>query len=387
MKKNKKKILYLTEIIPDKEDSGGKRKTLQSITRLSKNNSVLVVSFANVNNFKQKELIEKKLGCKIFLIFSKKRNVDFKDTKLAIIHSFLKLQPLLLQSLRSAIFKKKVKYLLKKHNFDEIVIDHTFMAQYLPTLKKQKWILEEHNIEYQVYWSLFITSTTLKKKLFYFFESVLVFVWEKSFLKRFDYIYAISEQDKKKIKEITKKNNILLAPLYIPTEFKRTKIKKTKKLLFVGDQFWEPNKQAITWFCNKVLPIIHQVDPDISLTLVGKINHDLTIKYNRNVIFTGYVESVRDLLKQQFISILPFKSGSGIRLKALEAMSYGIPIISTEKGVYGLNVTNNQECIITSANHLDFADKVIKLVNNLKMQKLLTKNSYSYLQRFHQNQK
>ncbi|MEY2698268.1 MAG: hypothetical protein RL720_224 [Actinomycetota bacterium] len=105
-------------------------------------------------------------------------------------------------------------------------------------------------------------------------------------------------------------------------------------LLFVATMGYQPNEEAALWFLDHVLPQL----PEVRVALVGaKPSEELLSRANENVLVTGYVEDLTSWYARAKVAIVPFLSGSGTRIKVLEAWSYGVPIVSTALGVEGLD--------------------------------------------------
>lgn len=102
-------------------------------------------------------------------------------------------------------------------------------------------------------------------------------------------------------------------------------------------------------------------------------------KSNPNIICTGYVEDVREYLHKCKVYVCPLRIGGGTRLKILEAMAAGIPIVSTSVGSEGLNVTNNMNILIAESPE-GFAKKVIDLLNNLELREKITINARRFVE-------
>ena len=109
-------------------------------------------------------------------------------------------------------------------------------------------------------------------------------------------------------------------------------------MCFIGSYNWEPNREAINWFLKDLNPTIQQSIP-VKIEIAGKdgssVFKDLATS---SVEFKGFVESPSEFLKSNGIFIAPMKSGSGVKIKVLEAMSNGLPCVLTPKAAEGLNL-------------------------------------------------
>jgi glycosyltransferase involved in cell wall biosynthesis len=104
---------------------------------------------------------------------------------------------------------------------------------------------------------------------------------------------------------------------------------------------YHPNVEAVTWFTRRIWPVVRQRFPDWRLTLVGTNPRPAVreLQNEPNVEVTGTVPDVRPYYQDAVASVVPLHTGGGTRLKILEAMAAGVPVVSTTLGAEGLTVT------------------------------------------------
>jgi glycosyltransferase involved in cell wall biosynthesis len=136
-------------------------------------------------------------------------------------------------------------------------------------------------------------------------------------------------------------------------------------MLFIGGFRHEPNRVAVEWFVRQVLPLILQRQPRARLVLAGSdppAAHTYA-DFAANLEMVGYVEDVRDPLARYSVFVCPILSGSGVRVKLLEAFAAGIPVVSTVVGAEGLASRDGEFCALADRPQ-DFADRVVDLLEN-----------------------
>ena len=102
------------------------------------------------------------------------------------------------------------------------------------------------------------------------------------------------------------------------------------------------------------------------MIIIGKKpSRELRSIESTNITVTGWVEDIQKYLLEISVFVAPIRIGSGTRIKILEAMSYGIPVVSTKLGCMGLNVTNQKNILIAESSS-EFAEKTIHLISNKK---------------------
>lgn len=182
-------------------------------------------------------------------------------------------------------------------------------------------------------------------------------------LNRYNAVIALSEYDK----NIMEKDGVL-APIYvspaiISTELKPYKIcRKTKILSFVGPSSHTPNKNGIEWFLKNCWIELKKLDPAYELQIIGEWDYTSIKsiqKTYQDVQFCGFISDLAKKIENT-IMIVPIKIGSGIRMKILEAISLGVPVVSTSIGAQGLPLEDSIDCFITD-NPQKFIENILKL--------------------------
>jgi GT2 family glycosyltransferase/glycosyltransferase involved in cell wall biosynthesis len=136
-------------------------------------------------------------------------------------------------------------------------------------------------------------------------------------------------------------------------------------MLFVGSFRHDPNRVALDWFVRSALPVILQREPRARVVVAGSEPPPAHAyaDYARNLDMLGYVEDIRDPLAKYAVFVCPILSGSGVRVKLLEAFAAGIPVVSTSVGAEGLAKEDGVICAL-SDDPAQFAERVLALFKN-----------------------
>jgi len=172
----------------------------------------------------------------------------------------------------------------------------------------------------------------------------------------------VAEKDSTKI--MSKKQVI---PLGVDTDKFHPSHKERKKIIiFSGNMSYSPNIQAIRWFLeNCYESICEKVDDTVTLLIAGSNPSKEILRYQSqsdNIIVTGYVDSLSELIASSTISIAPMQSGSGMQNKILEAMSCAIPVVSTTLGLGNIKAEHKKEIIVEDTPY-QFAHAVVDILN------------------------
>ena len=191
---------------------------------------------------------------------------------------------------------------------------------------------------------------------------------------------VVSENEKQLISSITGENQSITV---IPNCVDLLKYEGISEevvdhsLIYTGSFRYYPNYEAMVWFVDEVFPKILAQVPDACLTITGD-DAGLRLPDHKQVHHAGYVDDIRRTVARSQVSLVPLRSGGGTRLKILEAMALGTPVVSTSKGAEGLDVENNVHLLIADQPD-DFARQVVALLNDPQLRARLAANGRSLI--------
>jgi polysaccharide biosynthesis protein PslH len=144
-------------------------------------------------------------------------------------------------------------------------------------------------------------------------------------------------------------------------------------LIYSGALTYSANYDAMRFFLSQVYPRLRQECPTISLTITGSTEGvDLRgLLLDESVHFSGYVQDIRQRVSSSAVCIVPIRQGSGTRLKILEAMALGVPVVSTRKGAEGLDVVDGEHVLLAD-DPGEFAAKVISVLQDAALRERLS---------------
>ena len=192
-------------------------------------------------------------------------------------------------------------------------------------------------------------------------------------LNRFDKIIALSNYDKNLMEQDGVSIPIYVSPAITTTEPKPYIKSAIKKLLtFVGPSMHYPNVNGINWFLEKCWNQLKTLDNEFKLQIIGEWDDSVKnsiLKHFTDVEFCGFVPDLSSKIANS-IMIVPINIGSGIRMKILEAISNGIPVVSTSIGAQGLPLEDKKDCFITD-NPKTFVNDILLLWNETIQEKII----------------
>lgn len=253
------------------------------------------------------------------------------------------------------------------HKIDVVQLEYTVLGQYAGQYRRIPSILFEHDVYFQSIGRRLPFMTNAVEKLKARWEYLRSLRYELNLLPKADRVQVCSEENADYIRSFLPELANRLDPGYragIDTssyDFKPAG-REPFTLLFLGSFRHLPNQEAIQWFTTLVLPRVQQREPRVRLVVIGSDpppRHSLP--ENASIDLIGFVEDVREPLSRYALFICPILSGSGVRVKLLEAFSAGIPVVSTTLGAEGLATQDGDVCALADDPQA-FADRIVELL-------------------------
>jgi polysaccharide biosynthesis protein PslH len=191
--------------------------------------------------------------------------------------------------------------------------------------------------------------------------------YEGDICRRFDRVTVVSEEDRLALAQAAKGTfPAVEIPIAVDTEELAFAPRTTeaRHVLSVATMFYPPNVEGIHWFAGAVFPLIRQEVPDTLFYAVGSRPPRSVTRLAQpesGMVVTGYVPDLGPYLRQSGVLVVPVHSGSGMRVKILEAFARGIPVVSTTVGVEGIDARAGEHLLVAD-DPRRFAEAVLLLL-------------------------
>jgi polysaccharide biosynthesis protein PslH len=286
-----------------------------------------------------------------------------------------------LMLLHSEELVTKIRQLFSRVDFDIVQIEQ-FMGLYLealPRKKSYKTLQMFHNVESQNYARIAQVERRWYRRVRASINGVVMRHWEHRYAERFDRCTTVSELDQQLLKKANPRLQIDVIPNGVDTQKFQLlpQVAETvpSSLIFVGNMGYPPCIDAVLYFCGEVLPLIRQLIDSVEVRIVGCNPPPEVLKLNGNgVHVTGRVEDVIPYYQQSAACVVPLRAGSGTRLKILEAMALGRPVVCTTVGCEGLDVVNGEHLLIGDTPER-FAESTVRLLRDLSLSQSIRVNA------------
>jgi glycosyltransferase involved in cell wall biosynthesis len=343
-------ILVLTNKIPYPPIDGGSIAVLNLSLALSKlNHSVCILAMNTAKHYFPTQNIPEEITSKIDLAAV---NVPAKIKALGAIKNLLfSSKPYTIDRFISGNYQSKLHELLVNQHFDIVQLEGLYLGYYVPLIRKfskAKIIYRAHNLEFEI-WQRASTRMNFIKKWYFKNLSGRLLNFEKDLVSKCNGIMAISNKDKEWFENQVPKQNICTVSAGIDFEYFSDYHNNEPDLFYIGALDWLPNQEGLLWFFKHVWPEINLKYPHLKFYLAGRNpSKQMKLLKAKNLVFLGEIEHAKDFIKAHSILIIPLFSGSGIRIKIIEAMAFGKAVITTSLGLEGNPAEHQQEVVIAN---------------------------------------
>jgi glycosyltransferase involved in cell wall biosynthesis len=251
-------------------------------------------------------------------------------------------------------FISKLENILKNEEFDIIQIEFLYMAPYLKVIRRlsaARVILHSHNIEHMLWERIAAITKNPLKKLYIGSLAKKLKNFELQIIREFDGVCTFTGIDAGYFIRTGCKTPVIDIPFGIDLEKYHPQYGKAEfpSLFHIGSMNWIPNLEGIKWFLDHAWPLIHNKFPGLKFYLAGRLMPEWLLNLKMpNVVVLGEVADATGFINSKSVMVVPLFSGSGIRVKIIEAMALGKAVISTAIGAEGIEYTAGENILIAN---------------------------------------
>lgn len=276
--------------------------------------------------------------------------------------------PFIAERFYNAKAANKINDILAQQTFDIIQLEGPYMGVYLSLIKertKAPVILRAHNLESQIWARQAAQASGLKKILLKQMTKGIA-RFEEKIATQCQGIVCITDNDCKHFKRITNHIPLHVTPYGIDTSDMSAERQAAKNTIgYLGALDWRPNQEGLIWFFENIWEALQKQHPQLNIEIAGRNapSHFIAfLKKQKNVTFLGEIPEASAFLNKQQLLIVPLLSGSGMRVKIIQAMQCKVPIVATPVAAEGISATHNHHIMIAERPH-DFAAAINILIS------------------------
>jgi polysaccharide biosynthesis protein PslH len=353
-------VLFLSRWFPYPVNNGSKLRITGLLRGLAKHHAVTLVSFSDQPDARPDALELQSICSAIHIV--PWREV-YRDSWRARLR-FFSLQPRFLIDSYSNEMADLLRRLIADNAFDLIIASQLPMASYRSSFPRTPAIFEELELG-QLYSGIASTSGYWERLRFCLTRFRLGLHLTR-LLEAFQVYTVASEQERQLfVKHFpAHEKKLAIIPNCIQyDDYQGLAVERMdNRLVFAGSLRYYANYEAMRWFVCLAFPRILEQLPEVQLLITGE-QADLPLPFMQNVTLSGCVADIKTVIAASTISLAPIFNGGGTRLKILEAMALGTPVVATSKGAEGLGAIAGEHLLIADLPE-DYADQVIRLLSN-----------------------
>ena len=355
------RILFLSRWLPYPPDNGSKIRIHNILRQLSRRHEVALLAFRDSAERADDGVLRAlRENCRSVQVLPYR---SFSPSSPKALLGLLSTTPRSLVDTHSKEMAAAVSDEFGRNGSDVVVASQLAMAPYALMLPEVPALLEELELSAlldrvrQSRWPRRLRSALTWLKLSAYLRRVL---------PRFDACTVVSERERANLQRVV--------PAYskvhiVPNALDLTRYEgdfgpaRPRTLVYPGALTYDANYDAVRYFLESIYPTVVDAVPDALFQVTGgNAGVDLSrLARQRGVLFTGHVADVRPVLAQSWATVVPLRRGGGTRLKILESMALGTPVVSTPKGAEGLEVTDGEDILIADGPK-EFAARVVDLL-------------------------
>ena len=354
------KVLIVSPFFPFPEDSGSKIR-LASLIKSLQGHDIFLIAFRE-----RGEAIDEgkmRAACREFHVFERPRIPPFREWL-----NHFSTRPMLIRRFFDARALRKAREIVRDEKVDVLVIETLLMAKYALRAPGLRLVLDEHNLEFARAASRLAATRGLWFRLYNYLIMRRLRRFELRVIRGCDRCLVCSEEDAKMLAGLTRGDAVVVVPNVVDTDHfaPRPEFPGSRKIVFSGTLWYEPNRDAVLYFAREILPLVRARVMEVEFVVIGPgPSWDVVeLSGQGDVTITGYVDDIRPLLAEAAVVVAPIRMGSGTRFKILTAMAMGLPVVSTSLGMQGIEA-RDRESICVADKPEAFCDCVCSLLSDV----------------------
>ena len=371
-------ILFLTQVLPFPLDAGPKVRAYYVLRYLAQSHTVTLVSFVRPTD-KPDAITHLRQICEAVYTTPMPRSKWLDATHL--VRSVFTGKPFIIQRDWVPAILDLLALATTMHGpFDAVHADQLWMAPYAleaqrlsPAGHRPHVILDQHNAVYMIPRRLSQGERNPVKCSLLGHESRKLARHEVDVCRQFDRVVWVTEEDFNAVQTQAEQRgarvpNTAIIPICSDPELESALKRRpsARRLTFLGGLHYPPNAQGVLWFAEDVLPRVLAQAPDAVLTVIGRHPPEALYRLgipSQNLDVTGYVDDPTPYLEETAAFVVPLLAGGGMRVKIVNAWTWGLPIVSTTVGAEGIDICNGKDILIADAPE-HFARHIVQLLSD-----------------------
>lgn len=393
------KILWLSHIVPYPPKGGVLQRSYHLLHELAQRNEVHLVSFV------QREPLLRMYGdvehglnecrralkalCPIVRLVPIPSEQARWGKQRLLLSSLLGRYPYSVNWLKSRAMRAELASLLAEVRYDAVHFDTISLAVYRDMFPDIKCVLNHHNIESHMMLRRGSNEKNWLAKAYLYYEGVRLKNYERAVCRRFDAHTTCSDLDSKRLLAIDDALRTAVIPNGVDIDYFKSSgaPREPLTLVFAGRYSAYPNRRALLFLVEEVWPLLQQELPEIRIDIVGADPPPAAVELGRRdprFRVHGFVDDVRPYLDSAGVYICPIQDGGGTKLKVLDALAMGIPLVADPIACEGIDVVPD-ETVLHASSPSEYVIQIKRLLGDAALRhrmsigaRRLIEQKYSY---------
>ncbi len=367
------KVLFLSSWFPYPPDNGSRIRIFNLIKQLSKEHDITLLSFFRDGEVTEDRLKAMQRYCSTVQVVPL---APFRPSSFRSILGLFSPRPRSFVDRYSRRMQGLVERTVREGDFSVVIASQIATAPYAVTLEGLPRVFEE--VELATLREQYTNQSRFGRRLRYGLTWWKTRRFTAHLLRQFDGCTVASQQERANVLSIVPNcRHVVVVPNGVDLDRYKGHLGAPEPgtLVFPGALTYSANFDAMAFFLHQIFPLVKAHWPEVVLRITGKTNGVPVdrLPLDESVILTGYLDDVRPAVAQSWACVVPLRVGGGTRLKILEAMALGTPVVSTSKGAEGLEVTHGEDILIADT-PAEFADAVLRLLDDKALRARLAAN-------------
>jgi glycosyltransferase involved in cell wall biosynthesis len=371
-------ILFLSTEIPFPADGGHHLRTLNVLKILAKDHNIFLVAFAqDAAEFRHIPEMEK--YCRMVKVFPVAKTGKNPAFLFQIVRNLFSRLPLVARRYYLPTAAHFVQEAVKTQNIDLVHIDMLALGSYRHLFGATPVLLTDHNVEFiRLYrWSQVEKNPLVK--LFLRYQYLKLKKFEIETCRDVDHCTVVSHTDLITLGELCQNGHYSVIPNGVDTDFFQpvSASMQANRLIWVGGMGGPYNADAVDYFLASIWPLIRRQRPQVRVDFIGSSPTALlrkTADLDPNVRALGFVDDIRTQVQEATVFIAPIRSGSGTKIKVLNAMAQAKAVVATSIALEGIEAADG-EAVYTADDPATFARRVLELLEQPDLAERIGRNA------------
>jgi glycosyltransferase involved in cell wall biosynthesis len=351
-------ILIISAQFPFPPRSGFARRVAHLATHLAERHDVTVVSYGTAAD----RAYADGAGLDLTIELVEQREAPRARRRLEQAASVLSPLPYAARSVRTPDMQRAIDHLCTQRRFDAVQLESSVLCA-LRFPVGVPLLLDEHNLEYEVFERMRQGERSLARRTFNLIEAWRVRRFEQDWWRNVAACAATSEREAEIIHRHAPGTPVAAVPNGVDIgEFRPSEAEvEPESIVFNGLLRYRPNLDAAMYLVDEIWPRVRARRPAARLWIVGRGDPEDIRRLSRpGVVVTGEVPDVRPYLERAAVVVVPVRMGGGTRLKVVEALAMAKPVVTTTLGCEGIDVEHGRDVLIA-----DDADSTAAAIDRL----------------------